>query len=135
MSDPRNAATLRVLHLEDDPNDAELIQAELEASGYQVAIEHVMSRESFSAALRNGGFDLTLSDYALPGFDGLSALQIARELAPDVPFILVSGQIGEEAAVESVRGGATDYVLKQRLSRLGPSGKPALAEVEERRKR
>src|SRR5260370_37319737 len=103
MSDPRDGASLRILHLEDDANDAELIQAELEASGYAVAIEHVLSQESFRNSLRAGGFDLILSDYALPGVDGISALHLAREISPHVPFILVSGQIGEEAAVESVR--------------------------------
>jgi signal transduction histidine kinase len=121
--------------VEDDPHDAELIQAELEASGFRVAIERVMSEASFSAWLREGGFDLILSDYSLPGFDGLSALRIARDLAPDVPFISVSGMLGEEAAVETVRGGATDYVLKQRLSRLGPAVRRALVESDERRKR
>ncbi|HKQ57008.1 MAG TPA: response regulator [Candidatus Eisenbacteria bacterium] len=126
---------LRVLHLEDDPRDAELIGAELEASGYTVTIERVASEESFTARLREGGFDLILSDFALPGFDGLAALRIAREVAPEVPFISVSGRLGEEAAVECVRAGATDYVLKQRLSRLGTAVRRALVEAGERRKR
>jgi signal transduction histidine kinase len=134
MTQPGNTE-LHILHLEDDPKDAELIQAELESNGYSVVIERVMTRDAFTTRLREGRFDLILSDYALPGFDGLSALRIAREISPRVPFISVSGQLGEEAAVESVRGGATDYVLKQRLSRLGPAVRRALLEAEERRRR
>jgi two-component system, cell cycle sensor histidine kinase and response regulator CckA len=126
---------VRILHLEDDPNDAELIQAALEADGLPVAFETVATREEFAAALERGGFDLILSDYSLPGFDGIAALHLARVSAPDVPFIIASGQLGEEAAVEGVRSGATDYVLKQRLSRLGPSVRRALAEADERNKR
>ena len=135
MSEQGDGAELRILHLEDDPNDAVLIRAELEASGHRVAIERVVSRESFTSRLTEGQFDLILSDYALPGFDGLTALRIAREIAPQIPFISVSGQLGEEAAVESVRAGATDYVLKQRLSRLGPAVGRALIEARERLKR
>ena len=130
-----DGASLRVLHLEDDARDAELIQAELEQNGYRVATECVLSRDAFIARLTAGGFDLILSDFALPDFDGLTALRIARELAPEVPFITVSGRLGEEAAVECVRAGATDYVLKQRLSRLGPAVRRALDESDERRRR
>jgi signal transduction histidine kinase len=126
---------LRILHVEDDPNDAELIRLALEADGLRVRPERVTSGDELIAALERGGFDLILSDFALPGFDGLSALRICQQRAPSVPFILVSGQIGEEAAVDGVRGGATDYVLKHRLSRLGPSVRRALAESAERRKR
>jgi two-component system cell cycle sensor histidine kinase/response regulator CckA len=126
---------IRILHLEDDPNDAELIRASLEMDGLPVAVETVATRMDFAAAVKRGDFDLILSDFSLPGFDGASALGIARDAVPDVPFIMVSGQLGEEAAVESVRGGATDYVLKQRLSRLGPSVRRALAEADERSRR
>ena len=135
MAEMEGRPRIRILHLEDDPNDAELIQASLEMDGLLVAVETVATREDFAAALKRGDFDLILSDFALPGFDGASALGIARDTAPGVPFIMVSGQLGEEAAVESVRGGATDYVLKQRLSRLGPSVRRALAEADERSKR
>jgi signal transduction histidine kinase len=126
---------IRILHLEDDPNDAELIQAALEMDRLPVAVETVATQQDFAAALERCEFDLILSDFALPGFDGASALVIAREAAPGVPFIMVSGQLGEEAAVESVRNGATDYVLKQRLARLGPSVRRALAEADERSRR
>ena len=135
MGERQSRSGIRILHLEDDPNDAELIQAALEADGLPVEVETVATKEDFVAALERGNFDLILSDYALPGFDGISALGIARETKPDVPFIIASGQLGEEAAVESVKSGATDYVLKQRLSRLGPSVKRALAEADERDKR
>ncbi len=135
MAEAEVQSPVRILHLEDDPNDAELIQARLEAEGLLVAVERVATREDFTAAVQRGDCDLILSDYALPGFDGASALGIARACAPDIPFIIISGTLGEEAAVESVRNGATDYVLKQRLSRLGPSVRRALAEAEERSKR
>src|SRR5438552_15782103 len=135
MAEMEGRPRIRILHPKDDPNDAELIRASLEMDGLPVAVETVATREDFAAALKRGDFDLILSDFALPGFDGASALGIARNAAPDVPFIMVSGQLGEEAAVESVRGGATDYVLKQRLSRLGPSVRRALAEADDRSKR
>jgi signal transduction histidine kinase len=134
-SQRQGGSVVRILHLEDDPNDAELVRAALEGEGLQAAVELVTSREAFTAAIEGGEVDLILSDYSLPGFDGATALRIARESRPDVPFIIVSGLLGEEAAVDSVRGGATDYVLKQRLERLGPSVRRAVAEAEERRRR
>ncbi len=126
---------LLILHLEDEPNDAELVRATLADLGLACEVESVASRMGFVSALERGGIDLILSDFALPGFDGSSALQIAREKVPDVPFIFVSGTLGEEAAIESLRNGATDYVLKHRLSRLAPAARRALGEAEERRKR
>ena len=135
MADEQARPRVRILHLEDDANDAELIGAALDADGLPVTIEVVATGDGFAAALERGQMDLILSDYAVPGFDGISALHLARAKAPDVPFIIVSGQLGEEAAVESVRSGATDYVLKQRLSRIGPSVRRALAEADERGKR
>ncbi len=126
---------LHILHVEDEANDVELVQAAL--GGLEVAcdVEAVSTRHAFAAAVERGGIDLILSDFSLPGFDGRSALEIAREKAPDVPFIFVSGTLGEEAAIESVRNGATDYVLKHRLSRLAPAARRALGEAEERKKR
>ena len=126
---------LNILHLEDDTNDAELVQATLGADGLRCNIEIVCTREQFRSVVERGNLDLVLSDYSLPSFDGLSALQVVREIAPDVPFILVSGTIGEEAAIESLRNGATDYILKHRLSRLAPAVNRALTEAEERRAR
>jgi len=126
---------VRILHLEDDRNDAVLVQAALAAEGLPVEVETVTTREDFIAAIARGEFSLILSDYALPGFDGLSALRIAKEEAPDVPFVMVSGSLGEEAAAESIKSGATDFVLKHRLARLGPSVRRALSEAEERQRR
>src|SRR5437773_5180343 len=111
MADEQARRRVRILHLEDDANDAELIGVALAADGLPVTLQVVATRDEFAAALARGQIDLILSDYAVPGFDGISALHLAHTRAPDIPFIIVSGQLGEEAAVESVRSGATDYVL------------------------
>src|SRR5262244_1895353 len=123
---------LHVLHLEDNANDAELIQAALDNEGIVSDVARVETRVDFLAALEQGGFDVVLADYTLPSFDGLSALNLARETCPDVPFIFVSGTLGEEVAIEALKIGATYYVLKERLSRLGPSVRRALREAKER---
>jgi PAS domain S-box-containing protein len=126
---------LRILHLEDDPNDAELVEATLASAGIDSEIRLVATREEFTAALGKGGIDLILADLALPTFDGMTALAIVREIYPDFPFIFVSGRLGEEAAIESLKSGATDYVLKNRLSRLAPAVGRAMSEAEERAER
>jgi len=126
---------LRILHLEDNPDDAALVRAAMKADQINCDVEFVSTRESFLAALERPGIDLILSDYALPGFNGLAALKLANERLPGVPFILVSGTLGEDAAIDSLRGGATDYVLKGRLARLGPAARRAVAETEDRKKR
>ena len=126
---------LHILHLEDDPHDAALIQATLEAEGVHCAITRVQSRSDFEVALERGGVDLILSDYLLPAFDGMSALHIACTRCPTVPFIVVSGTLGEERAIDSLKSGATDYVLKERLARLAPAVRRAMQEVEERAER
>ena len=133
MSNDPNA--LRILDLEDDPVDTELLQANLRAGGISCEMVRVQTRADFEAALVNGDFDLVLSDYSLPSFDGLSALELAKEIRPEVPFILVSGAIGEERAIEALKSGATDYVLKQRLERLVPAVRRAVREAEERNER
>jgi phosphoserine phosphatase RsbU/P len=125
---------LRILHLEDDPMDAELVLMSLLSEGLKCEVQVVSRREEFAAALERGGFDLILADFALPSFDGMSALAMVREKWPDLPFVFVSGKLGEEAAIESLKSGATDYVLKQRLSRLGPAVQRALTEATERTK-
>jgi signal transduction histidine kinase len=122
---------LRILHLEDDPNDAALIQSTLESGKIACAITRVQNRDDFVAALDKGGVDLILSDYSLPAFDGMAALEIAHAKKPAVPFIHVSGTLGEEQAIDSLKSGATDYVLKTRLSRLVPAVRRAMREVEE----
>ena len=123
---------LHILHLEDDPRDAQLVQAVLESGGIICAITCVQNRDGFVAALECGRIDLILSDFSLPAFDGLSALGMAQVRCPDVPFILVSGTLGEERAIDSLKRGATDYVLKERLARLVPAVHRALQEVKER---
>ena len=122
---------LQILHLEDDPNDAALIRALLETEGIDCAITLVQTRSDFVAALERGGIDLVLSDFSLPAFDGLSAAEIVRTQWPAIPLILVSGTLGEELAIDSLKSGATDYVLKERLSRLVPAVRRAMKEVED----
>jgi PAS domain S-box-containing protein len=126
--------TLRILHLEDDLVDAELIEATLRNGGVACEIVRVCSRHEFLTAL-DGLYDLILSDYSMPGFDGVTAQAIARERRPDLPFVFVSGTIGEEVAIDRLKEGATDYVLKQRLARLPSAVRRALDERQERRKR
>ena len=126
---------LRILHLEDDPKDAELAQAMLETGGFACQVTRVETRPRFSASLERDDFNLILADYTLPAFDGISALKIAAEKRPEVPFIFVSGTLGEEVAIEALNIGATDYVLKTRLSRLVPSVVRALREATERAER
>ena len=109
---------LHILHLEDDPNDAALVQSTLEAGGIACTITCVQTRNDFVAALERGGIDLILSDFALPTFDGLSALEITRAKYPSLPFIILSGTLGEEQAIDALKSGATDYVLKERPARL-----------------
>lgn len=128
-------AKLRILSLEDDPNDFEFIRRSLERESLTFEIRRVSTRADFIVAASSGSVDLILADYSLPGFDGLSALAIAREQCPEVPFIFVSGALGEELAIETLRQGATDYVLKTRLARLGPAVKRALREAEDRAER
>jgi PAS domain S-box-containing protein len=123
---------LRILHLEDDPRDAELVQETLEADGIACDVTHTETEGGFVASLEQGGFDLIFADYTLPSFDGLSALKIARRDCPEVPFIFVSGTLDEEVAIEALKIGATDYVFKTRLSRLVPSVQRALRETEEK---
>ncbi len=123
---------LRILYLEDDPRDAELVQDTLSDDSIPCHITRVETEVDFIASLEQGGFDLILADYTLPSFDGMSALKIAQKNWPLLPFIFVSGTLGEEVAIEALKFGATDYVFKTRLSRIGPSVKRALREAEER---
>jgi PAS domain S-box-containing protein len=124
--------SLEILHLEDDLSDRELIRAELAGGGFHCQILYVDNRADFTGMLQQATFDVILAAHSLPPFDGLSALAIAREQCPDVPFIFVSGILGEEALIETLKSGATDYVLKSRLSRLVPAVHRALAEAQQR---
>ncbi len=123
---------LRILMLEDVAADAELVEHQLQRGGILFSSKRVDTKEGFLKELRDFSPDLILADYSLPQFDGMSALAIAQEQSPEVPFILITGTMGEEFAIEILKKGATDYVLKQRLSRLVPSVKRALREVEEK---
>jgi PAS domain S-box-containing protein len=123
------------LLLEDDAQDAELIQQLLETDHFVCELTRTQTGAEFLAALKNGGVDLILADYQLPSFDGLSALKLALSERPDLPFIFVSGTLGEEVAIEALKIGATDYVLKTRLARLVPSVQRALREARERAER
>jgi diguanylate cyclase (GGDEF)-like protein len=123
---------LRILMLEDVAADAELAEHELRKANIQFSSKRVETKEAFLKELKDFAPDLILSDYTLPSFDGISALKIAREKCPDVPFIFVSGTLGEDTAIETLKMGATDYVLKEGLSRLVPAVHRALREAEER---
>jgi PAS domain S-box-containing protein len=127
-------APLRILLLEDSIEDAQLIQDILEADHFVCEVTRVQTRAEFQAALADVRIELILADYKLPSFDGLSALKLALNARPDLPFIFVSG-FGEEIAIEALTSGATDYVLKTRLSRLVPSVQRALREARERAER
>jgi len=123
---------LRILHLEDNPDDALLVRDLLAHDELPAEIHHVGSRPDFAQAISENKWDLVISDYRLPGFTGLDALKMVRERSPLLPFILMSGTIGESAAIESLKSGATDYVLKQNRDRLPSAVRRALAEAGER---
>jgi two-component system cell cycle sensor histidine kinase/response regulator CckA len=123
---------LRVIHVEDSVEDSEMVKHLLLSEGLACEIERIETQSQLVDLLFDTECDLILSDCTLPHFSGFKALEIATSLKPQVPFIFVSGTIGEEAAIVSLRNGATDYVLKNRLSRLGPAVRRALAEKEEK---
>jgi PAS domain S-box-containing protein len=125
---------LQILILEDRPTDAELMTRELRREGIEFTAQRVMTEAEFEAALHSPALDLILSDYKLPAYDGLSALALARKLRPEVPFIFVSGSIGEEIAIDALHHGATDYILKQRLDRLGPAVRRTLLAARDQKR-
>lgn len=129
------SSPLKVLIVEDSEDDALLMIHELERGGYAVSYERVDSATSLRASLDKQEWDLILSDYSLPGFDGRTALDLVRERRLDIPFILVSGTVGEETAVEAMRRGAHDYLLKDRPTRLVPAVQRELREAGVRRER
>jgi PAS domain S-box-containing protein len=126
---------LRILNLEDSENDAELNGAMLSARWPECQLVRVDNRQDYLVALEQGNIDVILSDYTMPGFDGRTALSLAREKRPEIPFLFVSGTIGEDSAIEALKNGATDYVLKHRLMRLIPAVDRALREAAERAER
>jgi len=125
---------LHLLILEDNPADAELAIRELKKEGFVVEWSLVDTEEAFREALDQRP-KIILADYTLPSFDGLSALKIKQEIVPEIPLVILSGNIGEEIAVECIKSGATDYVLKDKLFRLGPVVKRSLAEAQVHRER
>jgi two-component system cell cycle sensor histidine kinase/response regulator CckA len=126
---------LRILHLEDDPDYSRFVQDLLVQGGVTADVTLVTSRADFDAALAREKFDLILADYSLPDWTGIQALSVVKEKLPQTPFLLVSGTIGEQFAIESLQAGATDYVLKQWPDRLVPAVRRAVGEAEERARR
>lgn len=129
----RNDPPVNLLFVEDSADDVQLALHALKRDGVEAVWRQVDSESAMRAALSEARPDAILSDFSMPGFDGLHALRLARDIAPEVPFIFLSGTIGEERAIEAIRMGATDYVLKGSMRRLGTAVKRALAEAGERK--
>src|SRR5450631_2880239 len=125
MSEP-----IRILHLEDNLIDAELVRDIIENQWPDCSIELVQTKAGFCNVLERGGIDLILADHSLPSFNGLTAMEIARNSCPYIPFIFVTGTLGEEVAIETLKNGATDYVLKTNFSRLIPAIERAVRDSE-----
>ncbi len=125
---------LKILHLEDNFLEAEIIKGVLLKEGLKFEICRVDNRDDFMLSIENEHFDIILSDYLLPSFDGISALELVMEKCPSTPFLFVSGKIGEHLIVEAIKKGAKDYVLKNCLSDLLPRIKRVLQEIEEQKK-
>jgi diguanylate cyclase (GGDEF)-like protein len=132
---PRESHPAHILHLEDKELDRELVSEMIQKAGIDCEITAVETREDFVGQVVGEKWDVILSDYSLPAFDGLEALAIAAKTCPDTPFIFVTGTLGEDTAVESLKSGATDYVLKQGIKRLGGSVRRALNERAEKKRR
>jgi DNA-binding NtrC family response regulator len=130
----RDLRAIRILLVEDDADDVELMRIRFAEAGLRVELERVESRPTFRAALARGAVDLVIADYSLPRFDGMAVLELVAELRPDLPVVLISGVLEEDLAIETLKLGATDYVLKQRLDRLVPVVLRALSESEGRRR-
>ena len=134
VSPPAAEATdIHVLIIDDSEDDALVAIRELKRGGYSATFERVDTAEAMVSALRSGPWDVIICDYMMPSFSGLAALNVFKASGLDLPFILVSGKVGEERAVEAMRAGATDYVMKDKLNRLVPAIKRELAEVKSRR--
>ena len=134
LGSPSNPNCVRILHLEDSQEDAELIRSTIESAGLPCQVTLARNRSSFNEALDSQTFDLVLCDHAIPGYDGFAALRQARYRQPTTPVIMLSGMLDDAQAVESLKSGATDYILKQNLTRLVPAIRRALNEAAERQK-
>ncbi len=132
LDSPNSHVTLRLLLVEDNPDDAELVLRVLRKGGYNNDSLRVDNEHDLREALENSSWDIVLSDYSMPGFSGLAALNILKELNLDIPFIIISGTIGEEVAVEAMRLGAHDYLMKNNLIRLVPAIQRELHDANER---
>src|ERR1051326_1076778 len=126
---------LKVLLVEDNENDAILLQLQLERAGYDPITYRIETRESLISALEREKWDMVIADYRMPRFNGLEALEVVKQRGLDLPFIIVSAQITDATAVEAMKAGAHDYVMKDNLARLGPAVQRELREAEERRQR
>jgi DNA-binding NtrC family response regulator len=124
---------LKALIIEDSEDDAELLARTLQRGGYEVTYERVDEAAALQAALKRQHWDITFSDFSVPGFDAMAALALVREHDPDIPLIIVSGTIGEETAVAAMKNGAHDYFIKGNLARLLPAVERELREAERRR--
>src|SRR5262245_20299314 len=124
-----------VVLVEDVPSEAEIAVRQLEAGGFTCTWKRVDSEAVLRRTLAEARPDIILSDFTLPGFDGITALEVAQQLAPEVPFIFLSGTLGEERAIDALQRGAYDYVLKTNLARLAPAARRALNEAGARRAR
>src|ERR1043166_457531 len=126
---------LQVILVEDSENDAALLEIELQRAGYDPVCQRVETREAMISALARQKWDLVISDYVMPHFDGLAALALVKKKGLDLPFIIVSGHITEATAVGAMKAGAHDYVMKDNLTRLGPAVERELRDAEVRRAR
>lgn len=124
----------QILHLEDNPADRALVRALLDEGGLACEIGYAQTRSEFVRALSEKSWDIILADYALPAFDGYAALHITQKLAPQIPFVFVTGVMGEDVAVETLKRGATDYIVKQKMERLVPAVVRAIKEAESKRR-
>jgi len=129
------AIPIRILIVEDSEDDMVLVMHELRRGGYEPFFERVERAESMAASLGKGHWDLVIANYVLPSFSGLEALRVLQRTGEDLPFIIVSGTIGEETAVEAMKAGAHDYIMKNNLKRLIPAVERELKEAKIRRER
>ena len=127
------SAELHVLIVDDSEDDTLVVVRELKRAGYSPTFGRVDTAEAMTSALKDGPWDLIICDYIMPSFSGLAALNVFKASGLDLPFILVSGKVGEDRAVEAMKAGATDYVMKDKLNRLVPAIKRELDEVKSRR--
>ena len=131
---PLEMEFIRLLHLEDSPEDAELVRNLLECGGVKCDATVVVGKDDFQMSLIQYEYDLIICDHGIPGYNGFAALHFAKQIQPQTPLIILSGSLNDEQAVESLKDGATDYVLKQKRARLVPAVRRALTEARERKR-